>query len=424
MLGNLRREIISMSKKQQYFDLSNFEQDEFIGKGGFSEVYKIKELNTGLVLAAKISLHRLDRNTKEIKELRTRISREVNIISRLRHPCVLKFLGYSPIDFNQESKPIIITQYYSNGTLENIISLQRQNLAPNSWDDTKKLINIYGIASGVSYLHAHDILHRDLKPQNILEDENLFPKIADFGLAQVSHQKQDCTTYQPNNRTMGTTIYIAPEIWKKNAYSTAGDVYSFSLIVYEIMTKEVPFKGFDQDKIFDEILQNHARPRFKCMIPSSYRRLIERCWNDDPLERPTFDEILTELKTNPGFISRGVVKEDFFDYVEFVDQFHSSHDQNKPILPYEEIKNQRRIKRMEEIKRKQEEKKVVPSSPGQISSQCPNPILKPNQNLILKPITNPIQKPKRAYIKKKTISDQKKLLLSNIQEYLDNSYKI
>ena len=334
---------------------------DFIGKGGFSEVFKIQEKKTGKILAAKISIKKLNGNTKEIKERKINMSREVNIIARLRNPCILKYIGYSPIDFNEEPKPVIVTQYYKYGSLERIINLSRLELAPKFWNDTKKLINIYGIASGVSYLHSRDILHRDLKPQNILEDDDLFPAIADFGLAQVSHQKQDGTVFQSNTKAMGTPIYVAPEIWKKNAYSQAGDVYAFSLIVYEIVTNEIPFKGFDQDKLFEEVIQKRNRPEFKRPISDSYRQLIEDCWKDNPTERPSFDSILTRLKNDPGFIIKSVNREEFFDYVEFIDQFHSSHNPEKPIYSYDEIKEQRQIRAIEykkELEKKAEEQEL------------------------------------------------------------------
>lgn len=407
-----------MSKKQQYLNLNNFEKLDFIGKGGFSEVFKIQEKKTGKALAAKISIKRLNVNTKEIKELKMNLTREVNIIARLKNPCIIQYIGYSPTDFNDDQKPVIVTRYYKYGSLERIINLNRLEIAPKLWNDTKKLINIYGIASGVSYLHSRDILHRDLKPQNILEDENLFPAIADFGLAQVSHQKQDGTIYQPHTKTMGTPVYLAPEIWKKNAYSAAGDVYAFSLIVYEIMTNEIPLKGFDQEKIFEEVIQNHHRPEFKCQISESYRQLIEKCWLDNPVERPNFDSILTQLKNDPGFITKNVNKDEFFDYVEFIDQFHSSRDKNQRIYSFEEIKEQRKNKKAAEEKvlqlSIQEEEQQSPSN----SEMDLKPILRPG---LQKQLTQSPPKQKKLKKKKKINNKPNNFSLSNIQGFLDFS---
>ena len=91
-----------------------------------------------------------------------------------------------------------------------IIELERKSIPPKTWTDTKKLINVYGIASAMSYLHSHNIIHRDLKPANILEDDNFFPKIADFGLSKIYHQNK---TTESTVGFKGTPIYNAPEIW-------------------------------------------------------------------------------------------------------------------------------------------------------------------------------------------------------------------
>lgn len=96
------------------------------------------------------------------------LSREVNIISKLNHPSILKFICYSPINFKKKNKPVIITEFASNGSLKDLISAEREKINNPNWNDTRKLIVIYGIASAMSYLHSHNILHRDLKQEKML----------------------------------------------------------------------------------------------------------------------------------------------------------------------------------------------------------------------------------------------------------------
>lgn len=174
-----------------------------------------------------------------------------------------------------------------NGSIQDIISLERKSLAKFDWNPTRKLINIYGIASAMLYLHQHNIVHRDLKPGNILMDDFLCPKIADFGLSKVQHSDSSFNTIDSTLAIKGTTLYMAPEIWTKIEYSPASDVYAFGFIVYEIITIEEPFKNCDMFEIRSKVLKGD-RPNIDSSITDSYRDLFERCWSQEPEDRPNF----------------------------------------------------------------------------------------------------------------------------------------
>lgn len=205
-----------------------------IGQGSFGKVYKVKSKINNEIYAAKISQKELEESTAEMK---IDISREVSILSKLNHPSVLKFIFFSPTNFKHKPKPVIITEYAPNGTLKNFIELSQSNIY--NWDDTRKLITVYGIASAMSYLHSHDIIHRDLKPENILMDDFLFPKIADFGLSKINTiEKVDSIIKSADGCIKGTPSYMASEIWFRVEYSKASDVYTFGLILFEIYTQK------------------------------------------------------------------------------------------------------------------------------------------------------------------------------------------
>ena len=135
-----------MSEEKYILEPSKYIKLKEIGKGAFGKVYKVQEQGTKQLYAAKISKNRIEADSQEMIQL----SREVNINAGTRHPSVLKFIGYSPVDDTQQPYPIIITEYAENGTLHDVIELERDPLSSfDSLTATKKLIIIYGIASGM-----------------------------------------------------------------------------------------------------------------------------------------------------------------------------------------------------------------------------------------------------------------------------------
>ena len=144
----------------------------------------------------------------------------------------MKFIGYNPKNFSIEKCPVIITELVSNGTLFDAINLERNSISKLELNDTRKLINIYGIVIAMSYLHQHNIIHRDLKPANILMDDYLCPKVADFGLSKIIHSDESMSATQSTAAIKGTPIYIAPEVWSKMSYTPACDVYAYGIFVW------------------------------------------------------------------------------------------------------------------------------------------------------------------------------------------------
>lgn len=197
-------------------------------------------------------------------------------------------------------------------------------LAP-TWNDTKKLINLYGIAHALKYMHSKQILHRDLKPANILIDDHLYPKLCDFGLSRIENEEnptyfwnKDCRRIH-QTELLGTPTHIAPEIYDNNQYSKAGDIYSYSLIVYEVLTTTAPFLGGSYFQIAQNIIENKYRPPIPSFVPDCYRQLIEDCWQAESKQRPTFDEIVDRLRNNHDFITENVDEDEYLDYIDLLD---------------------------------------------------------------------------------------------------------
>ena len=317
-------------------NLKNFEKKEKIGVGYFGDVFKIISKSNGSIYAAKILKDEILEENKETK-IAINLLREVSILSKLFHPSIMKFYGYSATDFIDIYRPVLITEYLKNGTLEDIIEIERSGLQITFWDETMKFINIYGVALAMSFLHSKDILHRDLKPANILLNEYLFPKISDFGFSKYITDNPETELFNIHlsmSRIMGTCGFIAPEIWKDKAYTKAGDVYAFAMFVYEMLTFQLPFHGLIDFQICVLVAEKEKRPPLPNNIQPCYEKLIRDCWSQDPKKRPTFDEIINRLKTEKDF-TKNIDKNLFLNYIDFIEKEHQKKASNYQFRKYE-----------------------------------------------------------------------------------------
>ncbi|KAK8860760.1 hypothetical protein M9Y10_012426 [Tritrichomonas musculus] len=326
-------------------DLTKYSKLKKIGNGSFGNVYKIIDKQSNVMYAAKVSKYEIDQCSNDII---LNLSREIDIISGLNFPSILKFIGFCPNDFKGKPKPVIITEYALNCSLDYILDMERKGIGNHDWDDTKKLINIYGIAHGMAYLACRDIIHRDLKPANILLDEYLYPKIADFGMAKSIKDKSSFDVEEKHKKPVasgfkGTYAYSAPEIIKKHEYSNKGDVYAFAMITYEIITNEIPFSGFNQYQLFGAIIKGY-RPKFRHPIPYCYKNLIRKCWSENPNSRPYFRDICKLLENDPNFITPNVNKEEYYDYIAYLNAIYGDVENEK--------KNQEEINHTNSLKNK------------------------------------------------------------------------
>ncbi|KAK8839971.1 hypothetical protein M9Y10_031688 [Tritrichomonas musculus] len=297
-------------------DLNDYDELGELGSGASGDVYEVLNKATNEKFAAKIIKNNLlDLNTEnkdnEGKKQLLNLIREINISAKIDYPSCVKFHGYS---IKKVMHPVLLSELVQNNTLRNMLELEKRGIVNNDWTETKKFITIYGIASGMKYLHEHSILHRDLKPENILLNEFLFPKITDFGLSKEIIQVDDTIN---NIYCIGTSFYMAPEIWSHSYYSKATDVYAFSIILYEIVTNLRPFDGMGYHMIMKNVGIFNERPVFKYNIDQCYKNLIESCWSKDPQERPSFDEIINILLSNEEF-TVNVNMDEFNDYRELI----------------------------------------------------------------------------------------------------------
>lgn len=302
-------------KKIDHFqiNLKNYKLGETIGHGSYADVYLVIDLRDKQKYAAKVSLASLK---EEIDQLS--FEREVTILSKLKNASFVGFVGFSYKNFQNKNKPVIITEYIPNGSLATVIDSYIQGDEPpfeGKWNDTLTLINIYGVASGMAYLHKNHIIHRDMKPENVLLDANFYPRITDFGLSKILDA-------DPNHQSMkaGTPQYMAPEIINGTNYNTSVDVYAYGVIIYELITKTFAYSNLPLMQVINKVTYGY-RPTIPEDVPAAYRELIESCWAQNSCDRPSFNDIVEKVESDPAFITETVNRDQFIDYVNYVKNF-------------------------------------------------------------------------------------------------------
>jgi serine/threonine protein kinase len=236
------------------------------------------------------------RQQREIKDLQA----EIKLMKTFEHPNIVKFLT----SYTHDGFPAVVMELCSGGSYwMRLQSLRTEELEARfcSCDFVKVLREV---ACGMVYLHSCQppVIHRDLKAANILLDDKGTAKLADFGISRL--QEATAMTKTKNGST-GTLHYMAPELLNNEShYTEKVDVYAFSMVIYETLTCECPFKGLMPAAIINRTVKQ-LRPELSAdvlaqveQVPRAKRlhALMERCWNQAAKERPSFEEVHRELQ--------------------------------------------------------------------------------------------------------------------------------
>lgn len=216
---------------------------------------------------------------------------EVYIMRKVRHRNVVQFIGAC----TRPPSLCIVTEFMSGGSVYDILHKKK-----GSFKLPALLRVAIDVSKGMDYLHKNNIIHRDLKAANLLMDENEVVKVADFGVARVKAQTGVMTA------ETGTYRWMAPEVIEHRPYDHKADVFSFGIVLWELLTGKLPYEYLTPLQAAVGVVQKGLRPTVPKNTIPKLAELLEMCWQEDPQRRPDFSEILDIL----NLISKEIGEED------------------------------------------------------------------------------------------------------------------
>ncbi|XP_030304351.1 mitogen-activated protein kinase kinase kinase 21 isoform X1 [Calypte anna] len=325
-------------------DFQHLELQEIIGVGGFGKVYRATW--RGREVAVKAARQDPD---EDITATAESVRQEAKLFSMLRHPNIIALHGVCL----REPNLCLVMEFARGGSLNRALAAAAAaSSAPGAARGGRRipphiLVNwAVQIARGMLYLHDEaivPILHRDLKSSNILLLEkmdhddicNKTLKITDFGLAREWHRTTKMSA-------AGTYAWMAPEVIKSSMFSKGSDIWSYGVLLWELLTGEVPYRGIDGLAVAYGVAVNKLTLPIPSTCPEPFAKLMKECWEQDPHIRPSFALILEQLTAIEGAVMTEMPQE----------SFHSMQDDWK--LEIQQIFNELRTKEKELRSREEE----------------------------------------------------------------------
>ncbi|XP_054815228.1 serine/threonine-protein kinase STE20-like [Prosopis cineraria] len=272
----------------QLINNEDLEELKELGSGTFGTVYHGKWRGTDVAIK-RIKKSCFTGRSSEQERLTVEFWREADILSKLHHPNVVAFYGV--VQDGPGGTLATVTEFMVDGSLRHVLVRKDRYL-----DRRKRLIIAMDAAFGMEYLHSKNIVHFDLKCDNLLVNlkDPLRPicKVGDFGLSKIKRNTL------VSGGVRGTLPWMAPELLNgsSNKVSEKVDVFSFGIVLWEILTGEEPYANMHYGAIIGGIVNNTLRPTIPSYCDPEWRQLMEQCWAPNPAARPSFTEIARRLR--------------------------------------------------------------------------------------------------------------------------------
>ncbi|XP_024929408.2 serine/threonine-protein kinase STY13 isoform X1 [Ziziphus jujuba] len=260
-------------------DLKKLNMGPAFAQGAFGKLYR--GTYKGEEVAIKI-LERPENDPEKAQLMEQQFQQEVMMLATLKHPNIVRFIGAC-------RKPMvwcIVTEYAKGGSVRQFL-MKRQNRAVPLKLAVKQALDV---ARGMAYVHGLGLIHRDLKSDNLLIFGDKSIKIADFGVARIEVQTEGMTP------ETGTYRWMAPEMIQHRPYTQKVDVYSFGIVLWELITGMLPFQNMTAVQAAFAVVNKGVRP----IVPNDclpvLSEIMTRCWDANPDARPPFTEVVRMLE--------------------------------------------------------------------------------------------------------------------------------
>ncbi|KAJ4915935.1 Protein kinase superfamily protein with octicosapeptide/Phox/Bem1p domain [Raphanus sativus] len=266
----------------------DLEELKELGSGTFGTVYHGKWRGSDVAIK-RIKKSCFSGRSSEQERLAGEFWGEAEILSKLHHPNVVALYGV--VKDGPGGTLATVTEYMVDGSLRHVLIRKDRHL-----DRRKRLIIAMDAAFGMEYLHAKNIVHFDLKCDNLLvnlkDPSRPICKVGDFGLSKIKRNTL------VSGGVRGTLPWMAPELLNGSSskVSEKVDVFSFGIVLWEILTGEEPYANMHYGAIIGGIVNNTLRPTIPTYCDSDWRILMEECWAPNPTARPSFTEIARRLR--------------------------------------------------------------------------------------------------------------------------------
>jgi serine/threonine protein kinase/Tol biopolymer transport system component len=264
--------------------IDHYRIDSVLGRGGMGVVYQATDTKLNRPVAVKFLAAAVpDPNA------RRRFTQEAQTTSGLNHPHIVTVLDVG----EQDGQPFIVSELIDGGTLDEWAAKRRSR----TWRQSVELLT--GVADALAAAHAAGVLHRDVKPGNILIGSNGYAKLADFGLAKLVGADAAARDASRNTRAglvVGTVAYMSPEQAAGEALDARSDVFSFGIVLYELLAGRRPFAAANELEVLKEI-QHASPPPLPASVPETVQAIVDKALEKAPAERyQTMQDLVVDLR--------------------------------------------------------------------------------------------------------------------------------